>query len=335
MKLLKNKSLKTLNTFGFDVKAKQFVEIESKEDLNQFLKSKKEFFILGGGSNILITKDLDTIVLHINTKGIDIVQQTESHVFIKAEAGENWHQFVLWCIAHNYGGLENLSLIPGNVGTAPLQNIGAYGVELKDTFYELEAQNIENNVTKIFTKKDCDFGYRNSVFKKQLKGKYIITGVTFKLTKKDHSLNSSYGAIQSELDKTHCIEHSIKDISNAVIAIRRRKLPDPQELGNSGSFFKNPIISIKKFEKLVKKFPDIPNYKVSKEEIKIPAGWLVEHCGMKGVRFGDAGVHKNQALVLVNYGTATGIEILELANKIQKIVKTTFDIALEPEVNII
>ena len=335
MDILQNISLKSFNTFGINVKAKQFVEISSFDELKQVLVLTKDFFILSGGSNILLLNDMDKLVVHLNTKGIEVVQETSNHVFVKVQAGENWHQFVLWCIDHHYGGIENLSLIPGNVGTAPIQNIGAYGVELKDVMFETEALEIGTMKPKIFSNQDCEFGYRNSVFKNKLKDQYIITSVTFKLTKTAHHLNSSYGAIQSELDKNNIKSPSIKDISNAVIAIRQSKLPDPKKIGNSGSFFKNPIISMTHFKDLQKKYPDAPHYVISKDEIKVPAGWLVEQCGFKGKRYGDAGVHKKQALVLVNYGNATGDEIWALSKKIQKTVLKTFKITLEAEVNVI
>ena len=335
MDIQQNISLKSYNTFCIDVKARRFVNITSLNELKKVIRSEKRFFILSGGSNLLLTKDIDKLVIHLNTKGIEVLQETNNDIFIKVQAGENWHEFVLWCIDHNYGGVENLSLIPGNVGTAPIQNIGAYGVELKDNMHNLEALEIDSLNTKIFTNKNCEFGYRNSVFKNDLKGKYIITSVTFKLSKNTHKLNSSYGAIQSELDIANIINPTIKDISKAVIAIRQSKLPDPKEIGNSGSFFKNPIISTSDFRNLQKTYPDAPHYVVSKNEIKVPAGWLVEQCGFKGKRFGDAGVHKKQALVLVNYGNATGEEIWSLAQKIQKTVLKTFNILLEAEVNVI
>ncbi len=335
MDIQQNISLKSYNTFGIDVKARRFVDITSLNELKKVIRSEKYFFIISGGSNLLLTKDIDKLVIHLNTKGIEVFQENSNDIFIKVQAGENWHEFVLWCIDHNYGGVENLSLIPGNVGTAPIQNIGAYGVELKDSMHNLEALEIDTLNTKTFTNKNCEFGYRNSVFKNELKGKYIITSVTFKLTKNIHKLNSSYGAIRSELDKGNIINPTIKDISKAVIAIRQSKLPDPKEIGNSGSFFKNPIISTTDFKNLQKTYPDAPHYVVSKNDIKVPAGWLVEQCGFKGKRFGDAGVHKKQALVLVNYNNATGREIFELSKKIQKTVLEKFEIQLEAEVNII
>jgi len=330
-----NISLKTYNTFGIDVNAKQFVDITSLDELKELLTTEKDFYILSGGSNILFTKDIDKLVIHLNLKGKEILRSTENDIYIKVQAGENWHEFALWCIEHNYGGVENLALIPGNIGTTPIQNIGAYGVEVKDIIYEVEGFEINSNTTKLFTNKECGFGYRNSIFKNEKKGNYIITSVTFKLTKGIHKLNSSYGAIQSELKKNAIKNPTIKDISDAVIAIRQSKLPDPKEIGNSGSFFKNPVISIADFEKLQKKNPKVPHYIISADEVKVPAGWLVEQCGFKGKRFGDAGVHKNQALVLVNYGNATGKEILELSKKIQKSVFEKFTILLEAEVNII
>lgn len=335
MQIQQNISLKPYNTFGIDIAAKEFIEINSLDSLKQLIQERKDFFILSGGSNLLLTKNIEKLVVHLNLKGIEILSSDENDVFVKVQAGENWHEFVLWCIDHDFGGIENMSLIPGNVGTAPIQNIGAYGVELKDTMHELEALEIETGALKIFTNQSCEFGYRNSVFKNELKGKFIITSVIFKLTKHDHKLNSSYGAIQSELEKNNIENPTIEAISNAVIAIRQSKLPDPKELGNSGSFFKNPVILKHQFRQLQHAFPAVPHYIVSETEVKVPAGWLVEQCGFKGKRFGDAGVHKNQALVLVNYGNATGQEILELSKRIQKEVFETFNISLEAEVNIL
>lgn len=332
-----NVSLKKFNTFGIDVQAKYFIDIENKMHLIEALQLPKffEYFVLGGGSNMLLTQDIELPVLHINIKGKEVIETTEDHVLVKIEAGENWHEFVLWCIENNFGGVENLSLIPGNVGTSPIQNIGAYGVELKDTFVACKAINIETHKEKTFTHNDCQFGYRNSIFKQEAKGKYIITSVVFRLTSKNHKLNTSYGAIQQELEKNNISDPTIKDVSNAVIAIRQRKLPDPKKLGNSGSFFKNPVISKSEFDMLQQKHTTIPHYVISETEIKVPAGWLIEQCGFKGKRFGDAGVHKNQALVLVNYENASGAEILALAKKIQKTVLEKFNIAIEAEVNVV
>ena len=337
MELTPNHSLKKLNTFGFNVKAKQFLAVENEEDLKNFLKKTyaDEIFVLGGGSNILLTDDLKRTVLHINLKGISVVNESQDTVIIKAKAGENWHDFVQYCIAKDYGGLENLSLIPGNVGTAPIQNIGAYGVELQDYFVECEAINRQTLETKVFTKEECKFGYRNSVFKNELKNQYIIVSVTFRLTKKLHQLHLNYGSISQKLAKMNVEHPTIKDIAEAVIKIRQEKLPDPKKLGNSGSFFKNPIISKSEFEQLIEKFPEAKYYKISEDQYKIPAGWLIDQAGFKGFRKNDAGVHKNQALVLVNYGNATGKEVLSLANKIRSTVKETYFIDLEMEVNVV
>ncbi len=336
MTILENISLKPFNTFGLEASAKHFVDITSTIDLKEILQSKQfpNKFILGGGSNMLLTKDINALVIYINNKGKKVIKEEGDCVYVKVEAGENWHEFVLWCIDNNFGGTENLSLIPGNVGTSPIQNIGAYGVELKDVFVECKAINITDFTSKIFTAQDCKFGYRNSIFKQEEKGKHIITNVTFKLTKSNHRLNTTYGAILSELKEKKISNPTIKDVSNAVINIRQNKLPDPKEIGNSGSFFKNPVINISLFKKLQNNFPEIPSYKVSDSEIKIPAGWLIEKAGFKGKRFKGYGVHKNQALVLVNYGNARGKDILKLSKLIQLTIKKIFNINLEAEVNI-
>ncbi len=332
-----NISLKPYNTFGVNVFAKHFTSITSVAELIEVLNLKDypSHFILGGGSNMLLTKDINSLVIHINIKGIDVISENETHVIVKANAGENWHEFVLWCLKQNYGGVENLSLIPGNVGTAPIQNIGAYGVELKDTFYSCETLNIESKEIKCFNLEDCNFGYRESIFKQELKGKHIITSVYFKLKKTPHRLQTDYGAITSQLSLMDITEPTIKDVSNAVIAIRKEKLPDPNEIGNSGSFFKNPIISISHYKSLQSNFPNIPCYPISETEVKVPAGWLIEQSGFKGKTFGNFGVHKKQALVLVNYGNADGLEILKLARLIQNTVFKLFQINIETEVNII
>ncbi len=337
MKIEHNKSLKQYNTFGIDVKATEFIKINSEEELLETLSvyKKKNLFILSGGSNMLLTRDLDFLVMHIAIKGISTHIQSNKSVIVSANAGENWHDFVQFCIDNNFGGLENLSLIPGFVGSAPIQNIGAYGVELKDRFISCEAIHIDTGEKRLFTKEDCNFGYRNSIFKNELKGTYIISKVTFQLTTEDHTLNTSYGAIENALKDNNITTPTIKDVSEAVISIRRSKLPDPSEIGNSGSFFKNPVISSKDFILIQKSYPGIPHYKVDEKKIKIPAGWLIEQSGFKGKRWGDAGVHDKQALVLVNYDNATGQEILKLSQKIQKTIKQKFDILLETEVNII
>lgn len=333
----KNISLKPYNTFGINSYAESFVSVNSLDQLKRIITENKDVFILSGGSNILLTKNITQPVVHIHLKGIEIIETDlkKNNVLIKAQAGENWHDFVLWCIAKDFGGLENLSLIPGNVGTSPMQNIGAYGVEIKDTFYALEALEIATGKIKTFNKEDCNFGYRESVFKNIFKEKYIIINVTFKLTKKNHQINTSYGAIQAALDSKKITKPTIKNISDAVIAIRESKLPNPKEIGNSGSFFKNPVISLAHLKKIEINYPKIPRYVISDDLVKVPAGWLVEQCGFKGKRLGDAGVHKKQALVLVNYGNASGLQILNLANNILKSVIDKFSIQLEIEVNVI
>lgn len=338
MHVKNNISLKPYNTFGIDVLAQHFVSVTSIKDLKAILllKNYPNKLILGGGSNMLLTKNQNVLVIHVNIKGISIVSEDDDFVIVKANAGENWHEFVLWCLDKNFGGIENMSLIPGNVGTAPIQNIGAYGVELKDVFVSCEALAIKTNTIKTFNKDTCQFGYRNSIFKQDdAKGKYIITSVCFKLSKQNHKLLTNYGAITSQLDLMKVINPSIQDISKAVIAIRESKLPNPKVIGNSGSFFKNPVISKVDFQKLVENFKDVPNYPISENEIKIPAGWLIETAGFKGKRFDNYGVHKNQALVLVNYGNARGLDILNLSKLIQKTVKRLFNITIEPEVNIL
>ena len=335
MTILNNISLKEYNTFGVECNAKRFVSIDTFYDLQQLLKIEKEIFLLSGGSNMLLTQNIKKLVVLINIKGISIDRENKDSVHLTVNSGENWHEFVLWCISQNYGGIENLSLIPGNVGTCPIQNIGAYGVEVKDTITKVEAIEIKTGKLVSFSNADCNFGYRNSIFKNEAKGKYVITSVSFELTKKKHQLNTSYGAIESALKEKNITNPTIKDVSDAVISIRKSKLPDPKEIGNSGSFFKNPVISTKHFLQLQKEHPTIPSYKISESTTKIPAGWLVEQCSYKGKRFGDAGVHKKQALVLVNYGNASGLEIYTLAKSIQQTVNEKFNIQLEIEVNII
>ena len=335
MNIQQNIALKEYNTFGIAVKAKRFISVSSVYELQQLLKTEKEVFLLSGGSNMLLTKDIDMLVVHLNITGVSIDTEDDKHVYLTVNAGEDWHEFVLWCIANDYGGIENLSLIPGNVGTCPIQNIGAYGVEVKDTITKVEGLEVATGKLVSFSNEDCKFGYRNSIFKNTHKGKIVLTSVGFKLTKKDHQLNTSYGAIETELASRKVIKPTLKDVSDAVIAIRKSKLPDPKEIGNSGSFFKNPVISKKQFLEIQKVHANMPNYIVSENEIKIPAGWLVEQSGFKGKRFGDAGVHEKQALVLINFGNASGQDILELAKKIQTTVFSKFQISLEIEVNIV
>ena len=334
MEIQSNFSLKNYNTFGIEAKAKKFIAVHSIAELKSILSANKneKKFILGGGSNMLLTKDIEALVIHIDLKGKKIIKEDDDFVWVESQAGETWHDFVLWTIDNNFGGLENMSLIPGNVGTTPVQNIGAYGTEIKDTFVSCEAMNIATQEMKTFTNAECNFGYRESIFKNEVKDQFIITSVIYKLTKRNHKINTSYGDILTELAKKNITEPTLKEVSNAVITIRQSKLP---ELGNSGSFFKNPILLKSDFEKIHQKFPDMKFYEVSETEVKVPAGWLIEQAGLKGKRFGEAGVHKNQALVLVNYGNATGQEILAVAKEVQKTVFETFGIHIEAEVNVI
>lgn len=337
MEISSHYPLKNHNTFGISAFAKEFVQVHNEDELAEVLKTTtgKKLFILGGGSNMLLTQDIEALVIHIDSKGKEVVWQDENTAHVKAMAGENWHEFVLYCIENGFGGLENLSLIPGNVGTTPIQNIGAYGTEIKDTFVSCRAMDIATQEVRTFTKEECEFGYRESIFKGALKDKYVITSVTFELTKTHHKINTSYGDIAAELTKNGITIPTIKDVSNAVTAIRQSKLPDPKELGNSGSFFKNPIISAEAYEKAAILHPQMPHYILSDTEVKVPAGWLIEQSGFKGKRFGDAGIHAKQALVLVNYGNATGKELLDLSKKIQETVYENFGIRIEAEVNII
>ena len=335
MEIQTNFSLKNYNTFGISAAAKSFISVTSEDKLITVLQQQQDIFILGGGSNMLLTKDIEKTVVHVNLKGIAITKEMDDYVWVTAQAGENWHEFVLWCVENNYGGIENLSLIPGKVGTCPIQNIGAYGIEVKDTITKVSVVEIETGKINTFTNEECKFGYRDSIFKNDQKDKFIIVTVSFRLSKKNHVFHTSYGAIEAELTTQKIGSQMLKNISEAVISIRKSKLPDPKELGNSGSFFKNPLISSTHFEKLQLEFPTIPNFKISETVVKIPAGWLIEQAGFKGKRFGNCGVHEKQALVLVNYGNATGVEILNLAKKIQKTILEKFQIELEIEVNII
>lgn len=330
-----NVNLQSLNTFGIAATADSYVEINTISDLqNLSLKSTDDYLVLGGGSNVLFTQNPKGLVIKNNLKGISIEQETADYVYVKAASGEIWHQFVLHCIQHNWAGVENLSLIPGSVGASPMQNIGAYGVEIKDVFESLEAFHLDTKEIHTFNASQCQFGYRESVFKRQLKGQYIIISVTYRLTKKP-SINSSYGAISSELEAAGISSPTIKDISDAVIRIRTSKLPDPKEIGNAGSFFKNPVISIAHFNKLKEQYPAIPSYPIDEAYIKVPAGWLIEQDGWKGKTLGNYGVHKKQALVLVNYGGAKGSDIYHLSSQIIASIKQNFGIELEREVNII
>lgn len=332
-------ALKEFNTFGINAFAKAFTSTTTLQQLSEALSyyHGKDIFLLGGGSNMLLLNDIERPVIHVNLKGIQ-VEQNESEVFITAMAGENWHKFVLFCIENNWAGIENMALIPGNIGTAPIQNIGAYGVELKDTFMSCTVMEITTRKEKTLTLADCKFGYRDSIFKNEALGKYVITSVTFKLTDlsktNNYKLQTSYGAIQEELKNLN-LESSIATVAQAVINIRSSKLPDPKTLGNSGSFFKNPIIEKSYYEDLIRMHPDMPHYPVNESQVKVPAGWLIDQCGFKGTRRGDAGVHDKQALVLVNHGSATGAEIIALAREIQDLVKNRYGISIDTEVNLI
>jgi len=339
MNIQENISLKPFNTFGIEATAKYFIEITSIEELKALLKtaifSTNERLILGGGSNILLTKDFDGIVVKIAIKGIEIVKNTPEEVLIKAYSGEVWHDLVLYCVNKNIkGGIENLSLIPGCVGASPMQNIGAYGVEIKDIFYELEALHISSGEIQKFNLTQCEFGYRESVFKRKLKGQYIILAVTYVLNQQKE-LNLSYGAIGETITNAGIQDITVKTVSDTVIQIRQSKLPNPAEIGNAGSFFKNPEIPTSQFENLKQQYPTLPAYPTKEGFTKIPAGWLIEQAGWKGKVIGNTGVHKNQALVLVNYGQATGNEIKNLAFEVIASVKEKYGIELENEVNFV
>lgn len=337
MQIHENFSLRAYNTFGIDVMAKQFANFNSVTELQELVsnfKSQTSNLILGGGSNILLTKNFDGLVLKNEIKGIQQLHEDEAYVYVKAGAGENWHQFVQYTISRNWAGVENLSLIPGNVGASPMQNIGAYGVEIKDVFWSLEALHKQENKIHTFTNHDCEFGYRESVFKRKYKDEFVILNVTYRL-KKQPIFHTSYGAIEQELEKMGVKELSIQTISQAVINIRSSKLPDPKQIGNAGSFFKNPPVSAETFKSLKEKFPAIVGYENIDGTVKLAAGWLIEQCGWKGYRRGDAGCHEKQALVLVNYGHATGNEIWQLSEDILQSVKNKFGVELEREVNIV
>ncbi len=336
--ILKNISLKPYNTFGLDTSARLFVEVKSLEELQEVVRSSKfkinDVLVLGGGSNILLTQDMDGLVVKNSIQGKEIVSENEEEIVIKVGAGTNWHEFVMYCVEKGYGGVENLSLIPGTVGAAPMQNIGAYGVEIKDVFVQLEALHRFSNKMETFDNATCEFGYRESIFKHSHKDKYIIVNVTFRLSKKP-KLNLDYGAIRDVLAEKGITEPTIKDVSNAVIEIRQSKLPDPKKIGNSGSFFKNPVISKEALLSIRKDYPEIPTYPIDDNSVKVPAGWLIEQAGWKGKTFGSIGVHKKQALVLVNYGAGKGVDIKKLSEDIQASIFEKFGVALQAEVNII
>jgi UDP-N-acetylmuramate dehydrogenase len=296
---------------------------------------KNRSLIIGGGSNILLTKDFDGLVVKNEIKGITIEKEDAAMLYLKAASGESWHRLVMYCVEHNLGGIENLSLIPGTVGAAPMQNIGAYGVEIREVIHRVEGIEIETGVTKVFSREDCQFGYRESIFKQDLKGKYFISSITLTLTKKDHHFHVNYGAIKDVLNEKNVKDLTIQAISEAVIDIRKKKLPDPLLIGNAGSFFKNPSVEIHFFDALKKRFPALPSWPGENNLMKIPAAWLIEQCGWKGKTLDNIGVHKDQALVLVNYGNGEGEKIWQLAMDIQRSVKEKFGVLLQPEVNVI
>lgn len=329
----KKHNLQAFHTFGMAVQAEDYISIQKVEDLQNLLPLSTPFLILGGGSNMLFTKDFEGLILHNQIKGMEVIKEEEQVTLVQVGGGEVWHDLVIWCLKQGYKGLENLSLIPGSVGAAPIQNIGAYGVELQDVFHSLEAVELATGEVHHFDKQQCAFGYRDSVFKQQFKGKYFITKVTLALPK-NSPLQFSYGAIQTQLEKNKATP-SPQSISEAVIQIRQQKLPNPQQIGNAGSFFKNPIVPEKQAQQLKQKYPNMPIYPAGERQKKLAAGWLIDQLGWKGYRQGDAGVHAHQALVLVNYGQATGAEIWALAQQIQASVLEHFGILLEPEVNVI
>ena len=334
-KISSNFSLKDYNTFNINVKSDKFISINSEDQLIDFLSQHKEeenIFFLGGGSNVLFSKDYNGTIIHISIKGKKIIEELDDKVIIEVSSGENWHDFVKWSIDNNYGGIENLSLIPGNVGAAPIQNIGAYGVELKDVFDSCRVLSIDSNEIKIFNKDECNFNYRSSVFKSEKKNKYVILSIRLKLTKEPHSYNLSYESLRERFNDK---DINLSNISREIIKIRESKLPDPKKIGNCGSFFKNPFIESEKLNILLEKYPKLPYHKGENGLYKIPAAWLIEKMGFKKKSLGDASVYINQPLVIVNNGNATGSDILNFANSIKKSVKENFNIDLEEEVNIL
>ncbi|MGB1080338.1 MAG: UDP-N-acetylmuramate dehydrogenase [Flavobacteriaceae bacterium] len=335
MEAKKQVSLTQYNTFGVSVNTPLFAEMRSSLELQEVLKDPRfeDALILGGGSNVLLLQDLSRSVIKISIPGIRIMEETEQTAIVSAGAGVVWHDLVMWCIANNLGGIENLSLIPGLVGAAPIQNIGAYGVELSDVFHNAIGIGRKTGDSKIFEAEDCEFGYRDSIFKNELKDEYVITTLRLSLTKSQHQLHLDYGGITQTLDEMGVTNPTIDDVAKAVIRIRSSKLPDPTKLGNAGSFFKNPVVLKDKAAQIAELYPDMPSYSIDNQYTKIPAGWLIEKAGFKGKIFGNVGMHKNQALVLVNYGAATGAELWEHAQRIMDAVLSTFDIELEPEVN--
>lgn len=338
MVVKENYSLINHNTFHIDVSAKEYVELLSESEIIEYtsrlVNSSSRFCILGGGSNVLFTKDFSGTVLHIKIDGIEIIEQKHDYVLVEAGAGVVWDDLVTFVVDNNFGGIENLTSIPGTVGAAPIQNIGAYGVELKDVFHSLNAVEIETGNVKKFSAQDCKFSYRESVFKNELKGQYVITSVLLKLST-DPQVNAGYKLVEDKINELGLSSPCISDIRKIIAGIRKSKLPDPDELGNAGSFFKNPVIGIEQYSELSKSFDNIPSYKLDDQYIKVPAAWLIELCGLKGYREGNVGTHKTQPLVLVNYGGANGAEIVRFAEKIQSKVQNKFGIQLHPEVNIV
>ncbi len=330
-----HKDLREHNSFGVSAKCSTFVTLESEEDIEVYLHSPSEHFVLGGGSNVLFTQDVQGTIVNVALDHIEEVKRTEDHVWLTVGAGMNWHNFVMHCIAQGYGGLENLSLIPGTVGASPIQNIGAYGVEIMDLISEVVAYRVSDAKPQTFSNGACEFSYRDSIFKNRLKGQYLISHVTFKLTTNHHQINTSYEPLAKAIAEQNVANPSIKQISDAVIQIRQSKLPDPAVLGNAGSFFKNPIISTEQASLIKSEYPALKSYPVDDDYVKLPAAWLIDQCGWKGTRRGDAGVHEKHALVLVNYGRATGLEIYELSEEILQSVVSKFGIRLEREVNVI
>ena len=338
MKLLQNHTLRNYNTFGVNVSAKLFAEVFSESELENFLndenfKSQKKI-IIGGGSNILFTKDFDGIIIKTSITGITIVEEYDDKVLIESGAGTIWDDLVAYCVNKKFGGIENLTSIPGSVGAAPIQNIGAYGQELSDSFYSLDGFYLDNGKKKIFTKDDCNFAYRNSIFKEELKNKFIITSVRLKLSK-NPEVNTKYKSLREYFLKREMTNPTIKDVRKAVAEIRQSRLPDPKVIGNAGSFFKNPEISFESFDKLKSAFPDVVNFPAGNDKVKISAGWLIEKCGWKGKRVGDVGASPDHALVICNFGQAKGSEILEFALRIKEDVRNKFGITLQEEVNIL
>ena len=337
--IIQQADLTGLNTLGIKAKASKFIEINSTDQIHSLFSEgffeSEDPFILGGGSNVLLKKDINRPVLKIDLDSIEVQAEDEKSATIFAAAGVNWHTLVEWAVQRDFGGIENLALIPGTVGAAPIQNIGAYGVELMDVLESTDYFDIKTGEEKTLKKDACEFGYRDSVFKNRLKGRAIVTGIKLRLSKEPYSINSSYRSLSEYLEKHEVVDPGIKDVFEAVVAIRKSKLPDPKLIGNAGSFFKNPVVGKELFEALSEKFEDIPGYRVSENEVKIPAGWLIEKAGWKGKRVGNVGTYENQALVLVNHGGATGEELWNHALSIQKSVSQKFGVELTPEVNII